>query len=149
MTRPTLALVLLALCMATPLGAQQAEATTDSMKQLRGYPLLGPGASGGAVFEIYPDEDGEYEIRALSLQGSRISTRLRLYRDAGESSAPDDGSQVFLARHLRASRTGSSWSLQLSYSRGFFGGFKRPDFSTGGPFTPKNHRVTFGIGWYR
>ena len=237
----------------------------SGMKALRAYPISTAGASGGSTYEIYPDQDGEYEIRPVSIQGSRISTRLRLYRDAGESrrrmtvvrkqgwelgvelagswhsgfaqtsvtplpgSDPPGGTDVeaclsarsaprlprfglcvlgvshqsqseapnllwvyteprlgvlradprgfssweagmllrfgvainnsgtprvlapgvFVSRHLRTSRTGSSWSLQLAYSRGFFKGFRRPRFTTADPFTPKNHRVTFGIGWYR
>lgn len=238
----------------------------SGMKALRAYPILGPvSASGASILEIYPDQDGEYEIRPLSLQGSRIATRLRLYRDASESrrrmtvinkpgwelgvelagswhsgfaqtsvtplatNDPSGGTDiegclsarsapkvprfgmcvlgvshqsqsgapsilwvyteprlgvlrtdpqgyssweagallrfgvginslstprilapgVFLSRHIRASRDGSSWTLQLAYSRGFFKGFNRPDFTTARSYTPKNHRVTFGVGWYR
>jgi len=61
-------------------------ATTRGVPQARVYPIsneLSP--SGGSVFEIYPDRDGEYEILGVTLQGSRLSTRLRMYRDVGES----------------------------------------------------------------
>jgi hypothetical protein len=218
------------------------------------------------VVEIYPDQDGEYEIRPISIQGSRIATRLRVYRDITESrrrmattgqagwdlgvevgggwhsgfaqtsivpaigSEPNGGTDieaclsarsapkiprfglcvlgvshqsqsgapnmlwvyteprlgvlrpdrngysswemgalfrfgvditsaspttrifapgVFLSRHIRKNPKGTSWSLQVSYSRAFFKGFKKPDFSTGDAFTPKSHRISFGVGWYK
>jgi hypothetical protein len=239
----------------------------SGMKGLRVYPILDPRSpSGSSVVEIYPDQDGEYEIRPFSIQGSRISTRLRLYRDLSESrrrmaaaskpgwevgvelgggwhsgfvqtsvvpaigSEPNGGTDVeaclsarsapktprfgmcvlgvshqsqsgapsmlwvyteprlgvlrpdrnsysswemgalfrfgvdinsasptprifapgiFLSRHIRRNPEGSSWSLQMSYSRAFFKGFKKPLFGSGDPFTPKSHRISFGIGWYR
>ena len=61
-------------------------AKTQGIPQARVYPVsntLSP--SGGSVFEIYPDRDGDYEISPVGLQGSRLSTRLRLYRDVHES----------------------------------------------------------------
>jgi hypothetical protein len=238
----------------------------SGMKALRVYPILDSrSSSGSTVVEIYPDQDGEYEIRPISIQGSRISTRLRLYRDLSESRrrmavvnqpgwelgvelgggwhsgfaqtsvTPAIGSEsgagtdiegclsarsapkvprfgmcvlgvshqsqtgapnllwvyteprlgvlrpdrqgysswemgalfrfgvginssgtprvlapgLFLSRHMRRSRQGTSWTLQLSYSLGFFKGFKRPQFSTEDPFTPKSHRVSFGVAWYK
>jgi hypothetical protein len=236
------------------------------MKALRVYPILDPrSSSGSSVVEIYPDQDGEYEIRPISIQGSRIATRLRLYRDVSESRRrmaaistpgwevgielagswhsafartsvapvgiepsggtgvegcfsarsayqvprfgmcvlgvsyqsqsgarsflwvyteprlgvlrPDrDGYSsweigalfrfgvdinsatptarvfapgVFLSRHIRKSQGGSSWSLQMAYSRAFFKGFKKPAFGAGDPYTPKSHRISFGLGWYK
>ncbi|HWN19374.1 MAG TPA: hypothetical protein VNO19_10710 [Gemmatimonadales bacterium] len=231
------------------------------------YPISDPRSpSGSSVVEIYPDEDGEYEIRTISMQGSRLSTRLRIYRDIAGSrrrvaaaekpgwdlgvevgggwhsgfvqtsvvpaigSEPNGGTDleaclsarsapktprfgmcvlgvsnqaqsgapsmlwvyteprlgvlrpdrngyssweagalfrfgvdiksatptarmfapgVFLSRHIRNSRQGTSWSLQMSYSWAFFKGFKKPAFSTGDAFTPKSHRISFGVGWYR
>jgi hypothetical protein len=238
----------------------------SGMKALRAYPILGPvSASGASILEIYPDQDGEYEIRPLSLQGSRISTRLRLYRDASESrrrmtvvnkpgwelgielagswhsgfaqtsvtplpaSNPSGGTDieaclsarsapkaprfgmcvlgvshqsqsgapnilwvyteprlgilradhqryssweagallrfgvginssstprvlapgVFVSRHIRTTHDGDTWSVQLAYSHGFYKGFKKPQFTTAAPYTPENHRFTFGVGWYR
>lgn len=222
--------------------------------------------SGSSVVEIYPDRDGEYEIRPISLQGSRISTRIRIYRDIRGSrrrmaaasksgwelgvelgggwhsgfvqtsllpapgSEPNGGTDiegclsarsasktprfgmcvlgvshqsqsgapnmlwvyteprlgvlrpdrngysswemgalfrfgvdilrasptprvlapgVFLSRHIRKTRSGATWSLQVAYSRAFFKGFKKPLFSTGESFTPKSHRISFGVGWYK
>ena len=68
-------------------------------------------SSGSSVVEIYPDQDGEYEIRPLSLQGSRISTRLRLYRDINES-----------GRRLSvASRPG--WEVGVELAGGWHSGF--------------------------
>lgn len=50
------------------------------------YPITNSrSASGSSVFEVYPDQDGEYDIRPVSLQESRLSTRLRLYRNLNES----------------------------------------------------------------
>lgn len=58
----------------------------SGMKPIRSYPILDSRTpSGSSVVEIYPDQDGEYEIRPISIQGSRIGTRLRLYRDVSES----------------------------------------------------------------
>jgi hypothetical protein len=62
------------------------KARTRGIPEPRVYPIsneLLP--SGGSVFEIYPDRDGEYDIWGASLQGSRLSTRLRIYRDIDES----------------------------------------------------------------
>jgi hypothetical protein len=239
----------------------------SGMSLPRIYPISDSrSSSGSSVVEIYPDQDGEYEIRPISIQGSRISTRLRIYRDIRESrrrmaaasksgwelgvemgggwhsgfaqtslapalgSEPNGGTDVegclsarsapkiprfgmcvlgvshqsqngasnmlwvyteprlgvlrpdrngysswemgalfrfgvdilsasptprmlapgvFLSRHIRKTRRGASWSLQLSYSRAFFKGFKKPPFSTGDAFTPKSHRISFGVGWYK
>jgi hypothetical protein len=239
----------------------------SGMRIPRIYPISDSRSpSGSSVVEIYPDQDGEYEIRPVSIQGSRISTRLRIYRDIAESrrrmatvskpgwdlgvevgggwhsgfaqtsvvpaigSEPNGGTDVeaclsarsapklprfgmcvlgvshqsqsgapnmlwvyteprlgvlrpdrngysswevgalfrfgvdimsasptprifapgvFLSRHIRKNREGTSWSLQVSYSRAFFKGFKKPPFSTGDAFTPKSHRISFGAGWYK
>lgn len=235
-------------------------------KPLRVYPVADAGtASGSSVVEIYPDADGDYEIRPISIQGSRVSTHLRLYRDGSESrrrvamagkagwelgvelggawhsgfvqsnAAPPLGAEpsggmdiegclsarrtgtmprfgmcvlgvshqsqpgapgvlwlfteprlgamrwgepglsgwesgllfrfglgisaasptpkmfapgAFLARHIRKTRNGTGWTLQLSYSWAWFKGFS----NTAGisdPVTPKSHRVSFGVGWYQ
>jgi hypothetical protein len=222
--------------------------------------------SGSSVVEIYPDQDGEYELRAISLHGSRLPSRLRLYRDVIESSRrltpsnrspwdlgieisggwhsgfshsgvasapgtslssgsnleacfsarstpgvprlnlcvlglsrqsqPNAGSilwlyteprvrilgrvrpgfsnweagallrfgvglisggstkptvvgpGVYVARHLRRKSTGSSWSLQASYSRALYRGFGNSSEADRWA-TRGSHRVSFGIGWYR
>lgn len=239
----------------------------SGMRIPRIYPISdSKSPSGSSVVEIYPDQDGEYEIRPISIQGSRIATRLRVYRDITESrrrmatadqsgwdlgvevgggwhsgfaqtsvvpaigSEPNGGTDVeaclsarsvpkiprfgmcvlgvshqsqsgapnmlwvyteprlgvlrpdrngysswemgalfrfgvditsasptprifapgvFLSRHIRKNRQGTSWSLQMSYSRAFFKGFKKPPFSIGDAFTPKSHRISFGVGWYK
>ena len=68
-------------------------------------------ATGGSTVEIYPDQDGEYEIRPVSLQGSQISTRLRLYRDVSES------------RRRMTIATRPGWELGLELGGGWHSGF--------------------------
>ena len=87
-------------------------AKTRGMPEARVYPVsneLSP--SGGSVFEIYPDRDGEYEISPVSLQGSRLSTRLRLYRDVRESRR----------RMARANKPG--WELGVEVAGGWHSAF--------------------------
>jgi hypothetical protein len=67
--------------------------------------------SGSMVFEIYPEQDGEYEIRPVSLQGSRVSTRLRLYRDIGES------------RRVMAIASRPGWEIGIEVGGGWHSGF--------------------------
>jgi hypothetical protein len=67
--------------------------------------------SGSSVVEIYPDEDGEYEIRAVTIQGSRLSTRLRIYRDVSES------------RRRVATRNNPGWELGIEMAGGWHSGF--------------------------
>lgn len=67
--------------------------------------------SGSSVVEIYPDEDGEYEIRPSSLQGSRVSTRLRIHRDITES------------RRRVATRRRRGWELGVELASGWHSGF--------------------------
>jgi hypothetical protein len=88
------------------------KARTRGMPEVRVYPVsneLSP--SGGSVFEIYPDRDGEYEISAISLQGSRLSTRLRLYRDVHES------------RRRMATANQPGWELGVEVAGGWHSGF--------------------------
>jgi hypothetical protein len=54
---------------------------------------------------------------------------------------------AFIARHLRSASHQGGWTLQASYSRSFYKGFPRPIGTE--PATPKGHRLSFGIGWYR
>lgn len=84
--------------------------SNSGMKALRVYPI-GSRSSGGTVAEIYPDQDGEYEIQPISIQGSRISTRLRLYRDVSESS-----------RRLGA-MSRPRWEIGVELSGGWHSGF--------------------------
>lgn len=67
--------------------------------------------SGSSVVEIYPDEDGEYEIRTSSVQGSRLATRLRIYRDVSES------------RRRMATRSRPGWELGIELAGGWHSGF--------------------------
>ena len=41
--------------------------------------------SGSSIVEIYPESDGEYELRPIDAQGGGVVTRLRLYRDVRAS----------------------------------------------------------------
>jgi hypothetical protein len=46
------------------------------------YPFLPSSTpSGTSIVEIYPEVDAEYEIRAVSVGGAGLATRMRLYRD--------------------------------------------------------------------
>lgn len=52
----------------------------------RVYPLLDSHTpSGTSVVEIYPEVDGEYELRPIDSRGGGVATRLRLYRDVRAS----------------------------------------------------------------
>ena len=53
---------------------------------------------------------------------------------------------IYVARSINSSKAGR-WSLQASYSRAFYKNFTLPTGSV--PATPKGHRVSFGVGWYR
>jgi hypothetical protein len=88
------------------------KARTRGIPEARVYPVsneLSP--SGGSVFEIYPDRDGEYEISATGLQGSGLSTRLRLYRDVRES------------RRRMATANHPGWELGVEVAGGWHSGF--------------------------
>ena len=94
-------------------------AKTRPMPEARVYPVtneLSP--SGGSVFEIYPDRDGEYEIWAVSLQGSRLSTRLRLYRDVKES------------RRRMATANKPGWELGVEVAGGWHSTFAHSSAAT-------------------
>ena len=56
---------------------------------------------------------------------------------------------LFLARQLHRGPSGTGWTLQASYSRSFYKGFAKPFDAEGVTVTPKSHRVSLGIGWYR
>ena len=49
------------------------------------YPIFAPSGSDMSVVEIYPESDGEYELRPTGMSREGVATRLRLYRDAHES----------------------------------------------------------------
>jgi hypothetical protein len=69
-----------------------ADVTIGIRSQIRGvqlprvYPLIDAYTpSGSSVVEIYPEADGEYELRPIDSRGGGVATRLRLYRDVRES----------------------------------------------------------------
>jgi hypothetical protein len=80
--------------------------------------------SGSSVFEIYPDRDGEYEIRPVSIQGSRISTRVRIYRDLNESG--------------RRMGTGNQpgWDLGIEIAGGWHSGYQQSNSAPVGGSSP-------------
>ena len=52
----------------------------------RVYPLVDSYTpSGSSVVEIYPEADGDYELRPIDARGGGVATRLRLYRDVRAS----------------------------------------------------------------
>ena len=59
------------------------------------------------------------------------------------------GPGVYVSRHIRsAGRT--SFSLQLAYTYAFYSGFaKEETFPPPEGISPKSHRLSFGVGWYR
>ncbi len=103
------------------------KARTRGIPQARLYPIsneLSP--SGGSVYEIYPDRDGEYDVWAASLQGSRLSTRLRIYRDVHES------------RRRVATANKPGWELGVEVAGGWHSAFAQssaavPSASRGDP----------------
>ena len=82
------------------------------MRIPRVYPITdSKSPSGSSIVEIYPDQDGLYEIRPVSVQGSRITTRLRLYRDVSES------------RRRMATVNRPGWELGIEVAGGWHSGF--------------------------
>lgn len=84
----------------------------SGMRVPRVYPITdSKSPSGSSILEIYPDQDGVYEIRPVSIQGARISTRLRLYRDVSES------------RRRLATVNRPGWELGIEVAGGWHSGF--------------------------
>ena len=54
---------------------------------------------------------------------------------------------AYIARLIGTSSQQGGWSIQASYTRPFYKGFSRPTGMEAA--TPKGHRLTLGIGWYR
>jgi hypothetical protein len=67
--------------------------------------------SGTSIVEVYPQADLEYEIRSVSLTGSPVPTRLRLYRDVSASER---------RQHVRNTRT---WETGIELAGGWHSGF--------------------------
>ncbi|HET6837241.1 MAG TPA: hypothetical protein VFH24_04300, partial [Gemmatimonadales bacterium] len=76
------------------------------------YPFLPSQTPSGSTFlEIYPEKDAEYEILSRGIGGTRLPTRLRLYRDVGASAR---------RQHVRANR---SWEIGIELGGGWHSGF--------------------------
>jgi hypothetical protein len=75
--------------------------------------------SGGSVYEIYPEEDGEYELRPANGRSGGVATRLRLYRD------------IEASRRRTAILEKSGWELGFEVAGGWHSGFDQ--YSTGSP----------------
>lgn len=90
-------------------------------KQPRVYPFLNADSpSGASIVEVYPDADGDYEIRPIASSGSGISTRLRLYRDVRAS-------------HRRiAVLDNPGWEIGVEVAGGWHSGFAQQN----GPLPP-------------
>jgi hypothetical protein len=54
---------------------------------------------------------------------------------------------AYVARQIRSSGDGASWSIQASYTHAWYAGFASPIGTDGGP--PHGDRVTLGLGWYQ
>jgi hypothetical protein len=81
----------------------------------RVYPLLDSSSpSGGSTVEIYPDADGEYELRPIDSRGGGVATRLRLYRDVRES------------RRRLAIIDRPGWETGVEVAAGWHSGFAQP-----------------------
>jgi hypothetical protein len=62
------------------------------------------------------------------------------------------GPGVYVARYIRSGSGGGGLSLQLAYTRAFYQGFAKGGFGTFPPpeeISPKSHRLSFGVGWYK
>jgi hypothetical protein len=64
----------------------QIRAIGGKIRAPRVYAMLGSESSSGvSEVELYPDVDGQYEVRPVTGAGSGVGTRLRLFRDVRES----------------------------------------------------------------
>jgi len=88
----------------------------------RVYPVTdAQSASGSSVLELYPEKDGEYELRPIAQTGEGVATRLRLYRDARAS------------RHRMAILDKPGWELGIEVAAGWHSGFDQRSFGAPGP----------------
>lgn len=90
----------------------QIRSVGEKIRAPRVYPITGPeSASEASIVELYPDKDGEYEIRAVGMNGAGVATHLRLYRDVEES-------------HRRLALMGKpGWLLGIELAGGWHSGF--------------------------
>jgi hypothetical protein len=75
--------------------------------------------SGSSVLEIYPEADGEYELRPVGARGGGVATRLRLYRDVSAS------------RRRVAIINKPGWEIGIEVAGGWHSGFDQ--YSAGSP----------------
>jgi hypothetical protein len=76
------------------------------------YPFLPTDTpSGLSIVEVYPQVDGEYEIRAVGSAGSAAVTRMRLYRDLKAS------------RRRQLVRNQPGWEIGVALAGGWHTGF--------------------------
>jgi hypothetical protein len=75
--------------------------------------------SGSSVVEIYPEADGEYELRPVDARGGGVGTRLRLYRD------------VRASRRRVAILGNPGWEVGLEVAAGWHSAFDQ--YSSGSP----------------
>jgi hypothetical protein len=54
---------------------------------------------------------------------------------------------AYLARQIRSSGGGASWSIQGSYSHAWYAGFPSDFANAGGP--PHSDRLNLGLGWFQ
>ena len=77
----------------------------------RVYPIFAPSGSDMSVAELYPESDGEYEIRPVGMNREGVATHLRLYRDADES------------RRRTALLSKPGWEVGIEVASGWNSGF--------------------------
>lgn len=111
----------------------------------RVYPLVDSDTpSGSSVVEIYPEADGEYELRPVDARGGGVATRLRLYRD------------VRASRRRVAILDKPGWEIGLEVAAGWHSAFDQ--YSSGSPRLQEGDagsdfeacfaaRSAPGIGW--
>jgi hypothetical protein len=84
------------------------------------YPLTNANTpSGSSMVEIYPESDGEYELRPVDARGGGVATRLRLYRD------------VRASRRRVAILDNPGWEIGLEVAAGWHSAFDQ--HSSGSP----------------
>jgi hypothetical protein len=111
-----------------------ADVTIGIRSQIRGvqlprvYPLIDAYTpSGSSVVEIYPEADGEYELRPIDARGGGVATRLRLYRDVRES------------RRRVAMIAEPGWEIGIEVATGWHTGFDQTSSAS-----PTNQRGDAG-----
>jgi hypothetical protein len=85
----------------------------------RVYPLVDSYTpSGSSVVEIYPEADGEYELRPIDARGGGVATRLRLYHD------------VRASRRRVAIIDKPGWEIGIEIAAGWHSGFDQSNTGT-------------------